>query len=58
MTLISTLLPLIFWAFYGVLSRAIEIKRPSMSGLMARQRLRWVQNAVKRDTPIDGVKAI
>lgn len=26
-----------------------------MSGLMARQRLRWVQNAVKRDTPIDGI---
>lgn len=55
MILLSTLLPLIFWAFYGLLSKAIETQRPSMSSLMARQRLRWVQNAVRRDTPIDGI---
>ncbi|MCZ4273858.1 DUF599 domain-containing protein [Maritalea porphyrae] len=55
MTLLSTFLPLIFWAFYGLLSKAIETRRTSMSALMARQRLRWVQNAVRRDTPIDGI---
>ncbi|MGJ8529577.1 DUF599 domain-containing protein [Maritalea sp.] len=55
MTLISTLLPLIFWAFYGYLSKAIETQRPSMSKLMAIQRLRWIKNAVTRDTPLDGI---
>lgn len=55
MILISTLLPLIFWALYGFLSRLIETRRPSMSSLMAKQRLRWVQNAVQRDTPLDGI---
>jgi len=55
MTLFSTLLPLIFWTFYGLLSQAIGTQRPSMSSLMARQRQRWVQNAVRRDTPIDGI---
>ncbi len=55
MTLISTLLPLIIWVFYGYLSKAIETLRPSMSKLMAAQRLRWVKNAVHRDTPLDGI---
>ncbi len=55
MILISTLLPLVFWALYGFLSRLIETRRPSMSSLMAKQRLRWVQNAVRRDTPLDGI---
>ena len=55
MILISTLLPLVFWVLYGFLSRLIETRRPSMSSLMAKQRLRWVQNAVRRDTPLDGI---
>lgn len=55
MTLLSTLLPLLFWAFYGLFSRIIGRRRASMSALMAMQRLRWVQNAVRRDTPIDGI---
>jgi len=55
MILISTLLPLIFWIFYGSLSQMIGHNRKSMSSIMANQRLRWVKNAVRRDTPLDGI---
>lgn len=55
MVLLSTFMPLIFWATYGFLSQMIELKRPSTSTLMAMQRQRWVQNAVRRDTPLDGI---
>ncbi len=55
MSLLSTLLPLLFWLSYGFVSDQFCRFRPSITQLMVHQRFRWVANAVKRDTPFDAI---
>lgn len=55
MALIGSLAPLVCWLLYAFIVERIERVRPSMSSLMNRQRRRWVDNAVHRDTPLDAI---
>lgn len=55
MTLAGSLLPLICWLLYPLVVVRFEPIRPSLSGLMNKQRVRWVANAVHRETPLDAI---
>lgn len=54
-TFFGSLLPLIAWLLYNVLAARLEQNRPSLSIIMSNQRRRWVENAVRRETPLDGI---
>ncbi len=55
MTLFATLFPLILWFGYNFCSPFLDRYRPSLSSIMSMQRRRWVENAAKRDTPLDAI---
>jgi uncharacterized membrane protein len=55
LTLAASLFPLVCWVFYGIFAGWLETRRPSLSILMGAQRRRWVQNAVRRETPMDAI---
>lgn len=55
MTLFSTLFPLILWFGYNFVSPRIDRYRPSLSSIMSLQRRRWVENAARRETPMDAI---
>ncbi|WP_159593203.1 DUF599 domain-containing protein [Chelativorans xinjiangense] len=55
MTLAGSLFPLLCWIFYTLLAGRIEVVRPSLSIIMGAQRRRWVENAVRRETPLDAI---
>jgi uncharacterized membrane protein len=55
MTFVASAFPLLAWLSYAVIVPRVEKHRPSLSGLMNGQRVRWVRNAVHRDTPIDAI---
>ena len=55
MSFIGSFFPLIGWLLYPLILSQLEVVRPSLSAIMARHRLRWVRNAVTRDTPVDAI---
>ncbi|MCT7377776.1 DUF599 domain-containing protein [Chelativorans salis] len=55
MTLAGSLFPLLCWILYTFLASRIEVVRPSLSIIMGAQRRRWVENAVRRETPLDAI---
>ncbi len=55
MSITGSFFPLIVWLFYPLILTRLERMRPSLSSLMAEHRLRWVRNAVSRDTPVDAI---
>lgn len=57
MNLIGSLAPLFCWIAYAFLMERLDSVRPSLSALMTLQRVRWVSNAVHRDTPLDAILA-
>ena len=55
MGFVASLLPLLCFLLFPLAVNFIEPRRPSLSALMSRHRLRWVANAVRRDTPLDAI---
>ncbi|WP_274425986.1 DUF599 domain-containing protein [Chelativorans sp. YIM 93263] len=55
MTLAASLFPLLCWLVYAFVASRIEVVRPSLSIIMSAQRRRWVEKAVRRDTPLDAI---
>ncbi|AKR57153.1 membrane protein [Youhaiella tibetensis] len=55
MTVLASFLPLICFLLYPLVVERLEAKHPTLSALMSRHRLRWVNNAVSRDTPMDAI---
>ncbi len=55
MSFVGSFFPLIGWLLYPLILSQFEVARPSLSTIMARHRLRWVRNAVTRDTPVDAI---
>lgn len=55
MTVLASFLPLICFLLYPLVVERLETKHPTLSALMSRHRLRWVNNAVSRDTPMDAI---
>lgn len=53
----SSIFPLVCWITYAFVSAQIEKRRLSLSGIMSKQRRRWVANAIHRDTPLDAILA-
>lgn len=55
MSFVGSFFPLVGWLLYPLILSQLEVVRPSLSTIMARHRLRWVRNAVNRDTPVDAI---
>lgn len=53
--LFASLLPLAALYGYGIASRMIDVRRPSLSALMNEQRINWVKQATRRETPLDAI---
>lgn len=51
----ASILPLLALYGYGLAARIIDKRRPSLSALMNEQRINWVTQASRRDTPLDGI---
>lgn len=55
MTLLATLFPLICYFAYNLAIPLVERYRPSLSVIMSMERRRWVENAVRRESPFDAI---
>ncbi len=55
MALVSTFFPLLCWLSYNMGVPLLERHRPSLSVIMSMQRRRWVANAARRESPLDGI---
>lgn len=53
--LFASLLPLLALYGYGFSSRIMDRHRPSLSALMNEQRINWVKQATRRETPLDAI---
>lgn len=55
MIIFSSFFPFLCWVVYARVIGQAERFRPSMTALMYQQRVRWVRNAVRRETPFDAI---
>ena len=55
MVLFASFFPILCWVAYNLIVPFVEARRPSLSVIMSMQRRRWVANATKRESPLDGI---
>lgn len=55
MTLAASIFPLLCWFLYAIVANRIEVVRPSLSIIMSLQRKRWVEKALRRESPLDAI---
>lgn len=53
--LFASVLPLVALYGYGLVSKLIDRRRPSLSSLMNEQRFNWVTQASRRESPLDAI---
>ncbi len=51
----ASVLPLLALYGYGLAASILDRRRPSLSALMNEQRINWVRQAVRRESPLDAI---